>query len=1459
VPVGAADGGGKADRRNRKQGESNDAVRGDAGHLVSFRVEVDGYFQLLPPTVAAKLIAVTASSARRAMRWWVVMRVMSAPSGVGSRCAIPVWGASNRGLERGLRHALRRLKPGGEGAWLDFRQRSGQARRSRMVGELTIGVLGPLEVRRDGTPLPVVAPKQRALLAMLALEAGRVVSTDVLVDRLWAGNPPPSAVATLQVYISQLRKQVGPDVLVTRRPGYLLELSRERVDVVRFERLVGEGRRLLETGDAEQARAVLVEGLALWRGPALAEFTYEEWAAAPLRQLEELRLVALENRIDAELRMGRGGELTGELEGLVRDHPLRERLRAHHMLALYRAGRQADALAAYQQAREALVEELGIDPSPALVELERRILQQDSALTPATAKPTPAAAPSADPAAEAGGSSQPQVGLSKRERKVVTILFCDLVEFAAASASADPEDVDQLLDRYYRMARDRIEWFGGSVEKFIGDAVMAVFGAPTAREDDPERAVRAGLAIVEGAAELREQDPTLSLEVRVGITNGEVLARLNPASNRGEAHVSGDVVNTASRLQALAPPGGVLVDAATRASTAAVVRFEGPQQVVVRGKGNPVSVWLATGFEPGLADGDDSVVSLVGRGYEVGALANAFARMREDESAQLVTLVGVPGIGKTRLVIELRRHVESVADEVTWRQGRSLAYGEGVAFWALGEIVKAAAGISEVDSGAISEEKLERCVEALVADPAERDWITERLAALLGAESPAEGSGDRGQSFGAWRRFIEAMADHQPTVLVFEDLHWADDALVDFIELVADRLTAVPLLIVATARPEFLQRRTTWGGGRVNSTVLNLPPLGTTDTEQLIVEFLGGDAVAVQQRLQVISQAEGNPLFVREYVRMLRDPTLGDNDDRTGALSTLPTSIHGLIAARLDALPTREKHLAQLASVIGRVWWTGAAAEAEHFTPIEMDDAIHVLEQRQLVRRSRRSRVPGEIELTFTHALIQDVAYHQIPRADRARYHLSVAGWIERATAEREDKAELLAHHLQAAFQLKQQTGDIDEALGRRAGDSRRAAGDRAMALGAYTTAVTHYAAALTLATTQDDSTRAVTLLALGKARFFTEDALPPELDSARDTFYRLGNKLQAAEAEAYVAAWLVNHNRSDEALHRAKHAHSTIETEPPSSVKAWVSLAVGRIASERGDATCLPYILEGVEMAHKLGDEELVTRGMMTLGDQHLALDDPAGIAEIEECLEMARRLRSSVSVLATVSILPDFIALGRLDDAAHVSEEGLSRARDMGLATYVHVLEQERAALELVTGDWDTARQIVQTAPRTIDAEMTQGEEETVAVRALLALADDPEAARRDAELTIGLCTREGGVEFGSCDASAICAYVFARLNALDQAASAVTMWLDFLPTGRGVFTSFAWPLLAWAFARLDRQSELLDLIAKFRIRTPWIEAAEKIAVGDTAAATDILNIVGAARLANLVTEDLQGATAT
>ena len=350
--------------------------------------------------------------------------------------------------------------------------------------------------------------------------------------------------------------------------------------------------------------------------------------------------------------------------------------------------------------------------------------------------------------------------------------------------------------------------------------------------------------------------------------------------------------------------------------------------------------------------------------------------------------------------------------------------------------------------------------------------------------------------------------------------------------------------------------------------------------------------------------------------------------------------------------------------------------------------------------------------------------------------------------------------------------------------------------------------------------------------------------------FTRLGDTHHAAETEAYAATWLVNHDRSLDALQRAKHAYLLITAEPPSPTKAYSTLVVGRVASERGDPTCFPYILEGVQMARDLGSDELLARAMMTLGDEQLARDDPSGISDIEECLTIARRLRSSMSALARLSIFYDYVALGRLQDAATISEEGLGLARDMGLTSYLHALERQRATLAFIVGEWDRASDIAETAPQSLATDAVyQDIEETIAIRAVLALsAGDAERARRDADLTTALCNREGGIPKGG--AAATCAYVYTTLQDWEQAAELTRMWLDVARAGRAFNTSFAWPLLAHVFCRLDRQSELLQVISDIRIRTPWLEAAAKLTSGDTAAATRILTTLGASRLAALAT---------
>ncbi len=555
----------------------------------------------------------------------------------------------------------------------------------------------------------------------------------------------------------------------------------------------------------------------------------------------------------------------------------------------------------------------------------------------------------------------------REERKVVTVLFADLVGFTERSERLDPEDVRAALSSFHAHLRWELERFGGTVEKFIGDAVMAVFGAPAAHEDDPERAVRAALAIRDWAAEQEE------LQLRIAVNTGEALVSAGTAA---EGMVAGDVVNTAARLQSAAPVNGILVGEQTYRATEQRIDYRAHEPVLAKGKTEPVPVWEAV--EPRARLGVDvrqlSGAPFVGRREELAALVAALARAR-DGAAQLVTLVGEPGIGKSRLVFELLQIVDAGVENVYWRQGRSLPYGDGVTFWALGEMVKSQAGILETDAPEEADRKL--------ADAVPDEWVRSHLRPLVGLA--AEREPDRTESFAAWRQFFETLAAEYPLVLVFEDLHWADDVLLDFVDHLVEWAGGVPLLVVCTARPELLARRPGWAGGKANATTLSVAPLSDEETARLVHDLVERAVIAADVRSQLLERAGGNPLYTEEFVRML-----AQRDDRGLAL---PESVQGLIAARLDELPREEKELLQTAAVIGKVFWLGAVVDGGQRWAVEQ--LLHSLERKEFIRRERRSSVASETEFAFRHQLVRDVAYGQILRAARVEKHRRAAEWIE--------------------------------------------------------------------------------------------------------------------------------------------------------------------------------------------------------------------------------------------------------------------------------------------------------------------------------------------------------------------------------------------------------------------------------------------------------------------------------
>jgi class 3 adenylate cyclase/tetratricopeptide (TPR) repeat protein len=622
------------------------------------------------------------------------------------------------------------------------------------------------------------------------------------------------------------------------------------------------------------------------------------------------------------------------------------------------------------------------------------------------------------------------------ERKVVSVLFCDLVGFTAASEAADPEDVRARIRPYHARLRQEIERYGGTVEKFIGDAVMAVFGAPVAHEDDAERAVRAGLRILEAIAQLNAQDPGLSLQVRVGINTGEAVVALGARPEEGEGIVTGDVVNTASRLQGAAPVNGIAVSEHTYRATERIFDYEALAPVEVKGKAQSLAIYrpLRARARFGSDVTRTHATPLVGRELEKPLLIGTFERSAKQRSCQLVTLVGEPGVGKSRLCAELFHYIDERPGLVTWRQGRCLPYGEGIAFWALGEIVKAECGILESDSPQDAEAKLER---ALPEDP-DRAWLKARLAPLVGA--PAEPAAQE-ESFTAWRRFLESFSVQGPTVLVFEDLHWADDALLSFLEHLADWAEGVPLLVLCTARPELYEQHPTFGAIAKNAQRINLAPLTDEETARLLASLLEQTVLPAGTQRALLERAGGNPLYAEEFVRLLSDQ---------GEVDEVPDSVQALIAARLDTLSTERKSLLQDAAVLGKVFWTGALVEMSGSDPRVVEQALHELARKELVRPARTSSMEGESEYGFWHLLVRDVCYAQIPRAGRAARHRAAAAWIERKAGERvEDLADVLAHHYLRALELTRATGQEAETKELEASALRflALAGERALAL----------------------------------------------------------------------------------------------------------------------------------------------------------------------------------------------------------------------------------------------------------------------------------------------------------------------------------------------------------------------------------------------------------------------------
>ncbi|MGH3128200.1 MAG: AAA family ATPase [Gaiellaceae bacterium] len=1030
-----------------------------------------------------------------------------------------------------------------------------------------------------------------------------------------------------------------------------------------------------------------------------------------------------------------------------------------------------------------------------------------------------------------------QLGLApvarREERKVVTVVFADLVGSTSRAEQLDPEDVRAILLPYHERLRTELERHGGTVEKFIGDAVVGVFGAPVAHEDDPERAVRAALAIQEAIEEMNAADPWLELEVRVGVHTGEALVTVGARPELGEAMVAGDVMNTAARLQSAAPPGGVIVGEPTYRATDRAIEYEDAEPVTAKGKQAPLTVWLAvarrSGF--GLDIGGGGRGPLVGRGRELDVLVKALERARAAREPQLVSLVGVPGIGKSRLVYELYRTVEEDHELITWRQGRSLPYGEGVAFWALGEIVKGQAGIHETDDEESAGRKLSLAVRDLLPDEGEASWVERQLRAVVGLSSESTSSGEgAADAASAWRRFVEALAESRPTVLVLEDLHWADDGLLDFVDELVDWARDVPLLVVGTARPELLERRPGWGGGKRNAATLSLAPLTDEDTARLVGALLERSLLPAETQSELLAHAAGNPLYAEEFARM----------HAVGGGARVPDSLQAIVAARIDALRLDEKSLLQVASVLGKVFWTGGL-EALGVSNGSLDPRLRALERKEFVRRERRSAMEGEQQYAFLHALIRDVAYGQLPRAERAEKHVWAAEWIERL-GRTDDHADLMAHHYGAALELARAAGLPTDEFEDAARAAFKRAGDRATRLAVFSAAIGLYRSALDI-WPEDADGRADVLLGLGRALVFIEQVGEDELVAARELFAQAGNVEGAAEAERELSRLFWMHGETARADQLIDHAAEVLAGRPPSRVQAEVLLGIsGRRMLSDDFERAVEFGERALEVAVTVGEDHVRIGAMLNIGASRARLDGwEAAKPLLEEAIRLGSEVRSWQRIRGLGMFRDAAFEHGDLAVAADLCVQGLDEARRAGHTAPIHWLTGERAWDLYHAGDWDSAS-------RTLEEFFAEEERSiwfvptALQVRGLMCLArGERHAAVDDAARALDFA-REGRDPQSLYPTLAFSATVeLAGGNATAAAARAdelLTLWL----ARAGQEPRALWVVdLALVLLVLGRGDEFVSALRGAAGYSPWVDGAVALASGRASEAAEIFTRMG------------------
>jgi class 3 adenylate cyclase/tetratricopeptide (TPR) repeat protein len=875
------------------------------------------------------------------------------------------------------------------------------------------------------------------------------------------------------------------------------------------------------------------------------------------------------------------------------------------------------------------------------------------------------------------------------ERRLVSVLFADLVGFTTISEKRDAEEVRELLSRYFDMSRRLIELYGGTVEKFIGDAVMAVWGTPTATEDDAERAVRAALDLVAAVSALGDEVGATELRARAGVLTGEAAVTIGA---EGEGMVAGDLVNTAARIQSAATPGTVLVGESTRRASELTIVYEDAGTHELKGKEESARLFRAvrvasgrrgalksTGLEP----------PFVGRDRELRLVKELFHASSDERTAHLVSAMGIAGIGKSRLAWEFYKYFDGLVDTVYWHRGRCLAYGEGVTYWALADMVRMRARISEDDDDTTARSKLEATLSEHILDADERSFVEPLLASLLGI-AEEQSSYERHDLFAAWRLFFERLANTYPTVLVFEDMQWADASLLDFVEYLLEWSRSSPLFVLVLARPELLDKRPNWGAGHRNFTSLHLGPLSEAAMTELLDGFVPGLPDALRE--QILARAEGVPLYAVETVRMLLDRGLlvqeGPVYRPTGEIPSLevPETLHGLVASRLDGLPAEERRLLQDASVIGKTFTRHALAAMAGVAEGELDPLLGSLARKEILGVQADPTSPEHGQYGFLQDLVRHVSYETLSKRERRARHLAAAAYLVDAFANEDEITEVVASHYLDAYTALPDADDAAE-VKEKARAALVRAGDRAESLGAAGEARRYLEQAAGLSDV--GSERAALLDRAGWLGYYTADWETAErmLGDSIALFESEGDIRSAARVSGRLAAIEANQGRMQEAVARSEAAFATLEQFDPGVELAELA---GRLA--------MAYVFVGeqekarakadlaIELSESLGASHALARGFSAMAIVVDGTRPEEATALFKQCLAISREYDLYESEYSALFNLSDVsFRRDRYDDALTFLADALAIARRRGSRTGEWGTLSETCYPLFMLGRWD------------------------------------------------------------------------------------------------------------------------------------------------------------------------------